>query len=155
MGSPRMNGPIYRQHMGAGFSHLAPEVQAFHSLQGNYRLYGEVDVIGAKTIWGRLLSLVMRFPASSPKQGFEFRVRAGHGQEVWQRRFPTRTMQSSMRLHGAFLIESFGPMQCRFVLHADNGKLIMAPRGIRCFGLPLPAFLLPQITATEHGANGK
>src|SRR5690606_40604532 len=71
------------------------------------------------------------------------------------RRFPGRTMQSSMRLRSRYLVESFGPMQCRFILRADRGILLMEPWGIRWFGLPLPAFILPQIVASERGADGK
>lgn len=146
---------VYQQHMGTAYAELAPEVQAFHALQGSYRLRGEVDVIGAETPWGRLLSLVMRFPASSPQQPFEFHLRTEGGKEVWQRRFPTRVMQSSMCIRSPYLVESFGPMQCRFLLRAEKQTLVMEPQGIRWFGLPLPAFLLPRITATERGANGK
>lgn len=150
-----MSLSIYQRHMGTSYTELAPEGQAFHALHGSYRLRGEVDVIGAETFLGRLLSLIMRFPASSPQQAFEFHLQADNEQEVWQRRFPGRTMQSSMRLHGRYLVENFGPMQCRFILCADRGTLLMEPRGIRWFGLPLPAFILPQIAASERGADGK
>lgn len=150
-----MSQSIYQQHMGARYAELAPEVRAFHALQGSYRLRGEVDVIGAETFLGRVLSLVMRFPASSPQQAFEFHLRADNARETWQRRFPGRTMQSSMRLRSRYLVESFGPMQCRFILRADRGILLMEPWGIRWFGLPLPAFILPQIVASERGADGK
>lgn len=150
-----MSASIYQQHMGTRYSELAPEIQTFHALQGSYRLKGEVDVIGAETAWGRLLSRVMRFPASSPQQAFEFHLRTENGRELWQRHFPTRTMVSSMSVRRNFLVESFGPMQCRFLLRAESHALIMEPQGMRCFGLPLPSFLLPQITATERGANGK
>jgi hypothetical protein len=150
-----MTASIYRQHMGAAYSELAPEIQAFHDLQGHWRLQGEVDVIGAETIWGKMLSFVMRFPASSPQQPFAFHLRTTNGQELWQRQFPTRTMASRMSLGKSFIVESFGPMQCRFVLCAENGTLIMKPQGIRWFGLPLPAMLLPQIAATERGEAGR
>jgi hypothetical protein len=146
---------IYRLHLGNDYARLPAEVRAFHDLQGRYRLRGEVDVIGAATVWGKLLSLIMRFPASSPRQPFEFHLHAKDGKEVWQRKFPARAMASQMSLRGDFLVESFGPMQCRFILRVDEERLIMEPRGIRYFGLPLPALLLPRINASEHGADGK
>lgn len=146
---------IYREHMGGAYAKLAKEIQDFHALQGSYRLRGEVDVVGAETIWGKLLSLLMRFPASSPKQPFEFHLRTENGKEIWQRSFPTRTMTSTMSLKGEFLVESFGPMQCRFVLRESDGELIMEPRGIRYLGILMPAFLLPRISASERGGEGK
>jgi len=150
-----MSLSIYQQHMGASYAELTPEIQSFHALKGNYRLSGEVDVIGAETIWGRLLSVIMRFPASSPKQPFEFHLQTENEKERWKRCFPTRTMQSSMSLRGHFLVESFGPMECRFILRTADGRLIMEPQGVRWFGLPLPTFLVPQISATESSADGK
>lgn len=150
-----MTSSIYQRHMGASYGELAPEIQTFHTLNGSYRLRGEVDVIGAETIWGRLLSVVMRFPVSSPQQPFEFHLRTESGKEAWQRRFPSRTMQSSMSIGGTYLLESFGPMQCRFTLRSEDGRLVMEPRGVRWFGIPLPAFLVPQISAAERGVNGK
>jgi hypothetical protein len=150
-----MSESIYQRHMGDAYARLAKEVQDFHALQGSYRLLGEVNVTGAETIWGKLLSFVMRFPASSHKQPFEFKLRTESNREIWQRRFPTRTMASAMSLKGGFLVESFGPMQCRFVLHEQDGHLVMEPRGIRYCGIPMPTFLLPQITASEHGGEGK
>jgi hypothetical protein len=150
-----MSTSLYQHHLGDEYTKLSVEIQAFHALQGQYRLRGEVDVIGAETIWGRLLSLVMRFPTSSPRQPFEFYLRTEDGRERWQRRFPSRTMASTMSLSDPLLIESFGLMKCRFMLRVAEHALVMEPQGMRYLGLPIPAFLLPKITATERGENGR
>jgi hypothetical protein len=97
--------PIYQSHLGAVFGLLPPEVRRFHSLQGNIRLDGTVAIKGASTFLGRIAAFAVRLPAESNRQAFVFDMRADARQEIWTRRFVSRTMRSKLSLRGPHLID--------------------------------------------------
>ena len=59
-------------------------------------------------------------------------------------------MRSEMREEGGLIAERFGPFSIRMRLLAHGAGLDMQRVDGRFLGLPIPAFLLPQITAEER-----
>jgi hypothetical protein len=147
--------PIYQSHLGAGFGLLPPEVRCFHSLQGNIRLDGTVTIKGASTFLGRIAAFVVRLPAESNRQAFVFEMQADARLEIWTRRFASRTMRSTLSLWGPHLTESIGPIRLWFELEASETQLTMHLRKVTCFGMTLPALLVPAVSAIETGQAGQ
>jgi len=147
--------PIYQRHLGARFGLLPPEVRCFHSLRGNIRLDGTVVIKGASTFLGRIAAFVVRLPAESNRQAFVFEMRTDARQENWTRRFASRTMRSTLSLRGPHLTESFGPIRLWFKLEATEKQLTMLLQKVTCFGVTLPAWFVPAVSAIETGQAGQ
>jgi hypothetical protein len=147
--------PIYQSHLGLRFGLLPPEVRCFHSLRGNIRLDGAVAIKGAGTFLGRIAAFVVRLPAESNRQAFVFEMRADARQEIWTRRFVSRTMRSTLSLRGPYLTESFGPIRLWFKLEATEKQLTMLLQKVTCFGVTLPARFVPAVSAIETGQAGQ
>jgi hypothetical protein len=60
-------------------------------------------------------------------------------------------MRSKLSLRGPHLTESFGPIRLWFELEATEEQLTMFLRKVTCFGVTLPASLVPAVSAIETG----
>ena len=146
--------PVYQQHLTTRFDSLPEKVRAFHALQGKHKLEGRVTIRGAETTVGRLLAVLMGFPAEAPSQPFSFQLDATPTREVWTRLFPTRTMRSCLSVRGEYLTEAFGPIRLFFKLDTNAEKLEMHLKRMTFLGVPLPRFLIPGVQASERSAEG-
>ncbi len=63
-------------------------------------------------------------------------------------------MRSKLSLRGPHLTESFGPIRLWFELEATEKQLTMLLRKVPCFGVTLPASLVPAVSAIETGQAG-
>lgn len=146
---------VYRRHLGAAFDGLPLAVRRFHSLRGQYRLQGQVTVIGPEARVGQWLSAIFRFPTPGAELPFAFVLDATSEQERWQRHYPTRTMTSVLRNQGSWLVERLGPIQLWFHLEANDQRLSMQLRRITCLGVPVPNWCRPTIKAVETGDRNR
>jgi hypothetical protein len=148
------NTPVYVQHLGSRFDVLPEKVRAFHRLQGKHELTGHVTIKGAETLVGRLLAVVMGFPAEAPNQPFSFTLDASPAQEVWTRLFPTRTMRSCLSVRDKYLTEAFGPIRLFFEIEAEPARLEMHLKRMTFLGIPVPRVFQPGVKAFEREAEG-
>lgn len=141
---------MYEQAMGADYARLHPTVQRFHRLAGEQQLQGEVRCAPAAHWLGRLLAWTMRAPRHAVQGPLRFELRAASRQEHWVRHFPGCTMQSTLRLRGAEVVEQLGPATLHFGLGEQDGRLVMRLKRMRFAGVPCPRWLMPRITAQER-----
>lgn len=150
----KQDTPVYLQHLGSRFESLPEKVRDFHSLQGKHELTGHVTIKGAETLVGRLLAVLMGFPAEAPDQPFSFVLDASAEREVWTRLFPTRTMRSCLSSRGKYLTEAFGPVRLFFEVEPAPDRLEMHLRRMTVLGIPIPRIFQPGVKAFEQESQG-
>lgn len=119
--------------MGPAFQRLAPALARFHSLSGTHRLQGQVQVDAPATWSARVLALALGAPQRAAQGAITFELDARPAAERWTRRFPTQTMQSTLREvagqvvgHAAGqVVEHLGAARLTFALHEADGRLVM------------------------------
>ncbi|CAN7149194.1 DUF4166 domain-containing protein [Pseudorhodoferax sp. LjRoot39] len=147
-----MNGDaVFEQVMGAQFGRLPSAVQRFHRLRGRHVLQGQVRTGAPASAPARWLGRLLGTPLHADDGPIRFELDAAAAQETWIRHFPGRTMRSTLRPAGEVLVERLGPARLGFRLAALDGMLAMQLTHMRFFGLPCPRWLLPRVTAQEHG----
>ena len=142
---------MYRTLMRDAFDRLAPVVQRFHDLSGQHVLLGEVTIDGPENSSARILAAMLGAPTESKTGALRFELIAEPDQEVWTRHFPGKTMCSTLRKGDGVVIETLGVATLRFVLVEHDGTLKMKLARMSAFGIPLPRFLMPSISAVETG----
>jgi hypothetical protein len=145
--------PLYRQAMGRAFERLSPELQAFHSAGGRNRFFGRCAVTGPENFFGRLIARVCGLPEASYDGDFSFELESTVSSEKWRRKFRGRDMLSTMRVVDGVLVEQLGPLELRFGLQVDEGRLVMHLGSIIWKGIQIPRFLHPSVVAEETGAS--
>jgi hypothetical protein len=105
---------IYRQVLREDFERLAPELKAFHDVRGEARFAGRCCIDAAGGPAARMLCWLLRLPAAAADAEFAFELSASPEGETWARRFPERTMRSTMRVRDGRLVERIGPVSLWF-----------------------------------------
>lgn len=146
---------LFRTAMGEPYERLDSTLRAFHDLRGRHALHGEVHTEGPERPLGALLARLLGTPVHAAQGAMRFELDSVEGAQTWTRHFPHRTMRSRMRLVRGRLVESLGPVQLTFALREQGQRLEMQLQSLRCLGVPCPRWLLPRITATEEGRDGR
>ncbi|MDG2534273.1 DUF4166 domain-containing protein [Sphingomonas sp. HITSZ_GF] len=145
--------PLYARAMGNRFEALPGRVRAMHDMTGDAGADGEGQVRrGRGLAW--LIGRMMGFP---PAGSYPLHVSfaAAAGKERWTRDFGGHVFSSELSLTGQGVAERFGPLRFAFDLPSDGKGLAMALRGWTAFGVPMPRFLGPRITAREWQEDGR
>lgn len=143
---------VLANHMGQQFLRLAPLLQNVHT--GNKRLAGVVNVRQGNFL-ARLICNVFRFPRANPKTELIVICQHTHNAMLWQRYFDGHEMQSHFSIDGEFLVEHLGPLAMSFKAVEKDGALHYQFTRTRFLGIPVPAFLSPEIIAFEKEHQGK
>lgn len=133
--------------MGAAFEELDGEVQALH--RGSGIRSGEIDVY---TSW---LARLMGFPPSVEGAMLWFAVREEDGKAIWMRQINDRELRSEIAQSGAHLAERMNAMTVVSEPVCEEGALVLRPRAMRAFDIPLPRALWPKVTTREWGEEGR
>ncbi|MBA4326668.1 MAG: DUF4166 domain-containing protein [Polaromonas sp.] len=141
--------------MGEAFGRLAPSLQHFHSLQGRVALAGRVQTEAPATRMARWLARGLGAPHEAMDGAIRFELDAGAAVETWTRHFPQHRMRSQLRRAGIHLVEELGAFRLYFTLVEQGAALRMQLDGLRCFGVPCPRWLLPEVHAVETGSDGR
>jgi Domain of unknown function (DUF4166)/Saccharopine dehydrogenase NADP binding domain len=151
-------GTLYQTVMGDALSRLDAPIRDFHCERQSFKMSGAADVLPAANILGRIVALIMRFPAAGEKVPLNVSIEIDPKGETWTRSFAGRKFSSRQNLgegrYAGLLVESFGPLNFGMAVTEKNGKLGLVLRGWDVFGLPLPKFLMPIAVASEHGTGG-
>lgn len=140
--------PLYRRVMGEAFDSLPPPVQAMHEVFGDAGAEGEATVTRGRSLAGRLIAAIMRFP-SEGEHVLHVSFEEEDGVERWTRRFGRHAFGSELSQSGAHLVERFGPMRFHFDLPSDGSGLAMVMRKWSIFRIPMPLALAPKSDARE------
>lgn len=146
---------MYERVMGTSFNRLALDIQRFHRLAGQHRLYGRVEVLSPRSAIAALLARLLGTPRSAGDGAITFELDAQTFAEIWTRHFPSSTMTSRLQLIGGQLDEKLGVARLRFALSENNGQLNMHLQQLHFVGIPCPTWLMPRILAEETGRNGR
>jgi hypothetical protein len=149
--SYRGEKPLYRRVMGEGFDRLPEVTRRLHRGRPAIIAIGEAEVETAANLMGRLVAATFGLPRTPGKQPVRVVIESRDGREHWTRFFGDTPMRSIMSAAPGNLIEErLGPFSLRMRLVPRSGGLDMERVSGRLFGVPLPGFLLPEVTATER-----
>jgi len=139
-------------HMGDSFSRLSPLLQKSHL--GRSRLSGVANVKQGNAV-AKLICRVFKLPEAG--QDIDLTVNCEHSSDSmsWSRNFNGKFMNSIFRRKGDHLVETLGPFALILKIVEQNGDLEYQFEKTRFFGLPVPNFLAPQITAAESEEEGR
>jgi NAD(P)-dependent dehydrogenase (short-subunit alcohol dehydrogenase family) len=149
--SYRGEKPLYRRVMGEGFDRLPEVTRRLHRGRPASIAIGEAEVEAAANPLGALVAWAFGLPRATGKQPIRVVIESRDGREHWTRIFRDKPMRSIMSAAPGNLIEEqFGPFSLRMRLVPKSGGLDMERVSGRLWGVPLPPFLLPKMTATER-----
>lgn len=147
--------PLYRRVMGEGFDRLPEVTRHLHRGRPAVVADGEAAVAGAEGWLGRQVAKAFGFPAEAARVPVRVVIESREGREHWTRFFDGRPMRSTMRAVEAGIVEErFGPVAMRMRLVPRGDGLNMELVSGTVYGVKLPKFLLPRITAEERVDDG-
>ncbi len=150
-------GTLYQTVMGEALERLDAPIRDFHRQIQSFKMSGEADVMPAANFVGRIVALIMRFPAAGKNVPLNVNIAIDPNGETWTRSFAGREFSSRQSLgkgrYEGLLVESFGTLNFSMAVTETHGKLALLLRGWDILGLPLPKFLMPQGIASEDGAG--
>lgn len=138
---------LFKKCLGDKFKDLAPLVRQAHV--GNTRLEGDVVVERGNMI-ARLICNVLGMPPATAKCRL---VVIGHHDTKrmnWNRHFDDHVMNSYFYQDGEYLVERLGPMHMKMALDVIDGVLTYSLIKTKVFGIPVPAFISPRVSAVEQ-----
>ncbi|ARU54131.1 multipass membrane protein [Oleiphilus messinensis] len=142
---------IFTTHIGEEFHELSPLLQKVHT--GHSRMEGCIAVKRGGKL-ANIICNIFGFPRHNLQT--DLAVECDHNAEsmVWVRYFDGLKMSSRFISGNNCLVEKLGPLSMRFKTRVNEGALEYHFLGTRLFGIPMPAFLCPQIKAREQEKNG-
>lgn len=143
---------IFRDCLGDKFDGLAPLVRKAHV--GSTRLVGDV-VVERGNVIAQLICNLFGMPPASPK--CRLVVLGSHDAEVmtWNRHFDEYPMNSYFYKDGIHLVERLGPIHMKMALNVADGALTYSLDKTQIFGIPIPRFISPRVTAVEQQVDDK
>ncbi len=143
---------LFVEHMGDEFKKLDPMVQQAH--RGKSIIQGIVGVSQGNFL-ARMICRLLKLPKAGTK--VELRVEADHQADIvyWNRNFAGQQMNTRFRRQGDYVYESLGPVKLFFYLENKNGALIYNLKRVALWGMRLPLFIAPKLSAFEKACAGK
>ena len=152
-----MTGP-YREVLGRAFETLPTAVRVMHA-GGELEATGRADVVRGCSAAARLAAVLFRLPPEGADQPLRVRFAPDGAGETCTRRFGAHVMRSRQRAgrgsRAGLLGETLGPLTVWSAPVVEGGRLRLELRRWRLFGLPLPRWLRPEVTAVEGEAGGR
>ena len=141
--------PDASPHLRALGAALPLGLQRFHAYVGRRTVCGQATVtIGGK--FGRALLRLLGLHFREGKQTLDVTFMPEGSGTIWERRFGTGRFISRIEANGVgFLVETFGPFALRFRLTPDGDAVSWTLQRAAVFGLAIPSFLAPRISARE------
>jgi len=151
--------PVFRTALGTRFADLPALVRQLHDSTDATRWSGSAEVEAGTHPLARLIRRLIGFPAAGHSLPVQVEVVRDGAQEIWTRRFGSKTFHSVLAHHGAAnageVTERFGPLRFVIALSLQEGRLAYPVTRGWCFGLPLPRALLPRSDSVEYADGGR
>jgi len=151
--------PLYRQILGTAYDTLPPQVQMLHDSGQTRAWAGHAEVRRGKGLMARAIGRIIGFPAAAPKVRVSVVFAPQQDGELWTRDFGGKKFTSFQSRGTAknkhLLVEQFGVIKVALALVVEGDRLFLIPRRWSCFGIPLPAFMLPSGRSFETEENGQ
>ncbi len=145
---------LFRMVLGdLAFDQMPKATKSVHRGAPAVMVFGLADIEPADTIGGRMISALFRFPRPGRQVPLDVLIEQTDKGERWVRRYRGREMVSLMGspdVNGKTLEETFGIFSFRMKITARRDGLDMQMISARVGLVPLPGFLVPEVTATER-----
>jgi NAD(P)-dependent dehydrogenase (short-subunit alcohol dehydrogenase family) len=149
----RLDAPLFQRVLDKSFEAMPDVTRCLHRGAPAVLGEGEADIAPPQNVAGRILSALFGFPKPGKAQPVSVLVEQAGDGERWLRRYPGRDMLSFMSHSDPgrqTLKERFGPFSFRMKITGHRDGLDMRMLSARLGPMPLPRFLVPDITATER-----
>jgi hypothetical protein len=152
-------GTLYEEALGPAYGQLARPIQELHGFSSAAHYEGRAEVTGAANALAAPIARLFGFPRSGQDLPLAVTLSRQDGVETWRRDFAGQILVSTQALgegrYAGLVVERFGPTAFGMAVTEDDGRLQLILRRWDLFGLPMPRFLLPRVTAGEHADDGQ
>ena len=136
-------------HLRALGAALPAGLQRFHADAERRTVSGQARVTTGG-VFARVLLRLHGLRLRDGKQPLDVTFMHNDSGTIWDRRFGTGSFISRIEASGiGFLVETFGPFTLRFRLTPDGDAVSWTLQRAEVFGLAIPSFLAPRISARE------
>ena len=153
------NRPVYRRILESRYGHLAAPIRLLHDVTGIHRFRGRSKVERGSNPFADLVATIMGFPKAGQDLAVDVELSVEDRVETWLRKFDGKPFSSTQEFgvgrYEGLVVERFGPMAFGLALVEKDTELHLMMRRWDMFGLAMPLFLAPKITAFEHGARDR
>jgi hypothetical protein len=153
--SAKARVPLWRRILGGDFDRLPPAVQQMFDHNGHRYARGMSDVVCGESVLARLCIVLSGFPKPGTGIPAAILFQADGDDDVWHRSFGTRSFASVHSERNGLLLERFGALTFVFRLSGDGSGVTFTMVETQLFGVALPRWLSPSITATQSERNGR
>lgn len=141
---------LFRRVAGAGFDLMPEPVRRVHDVAEATSSSGTCRVTHGSNALARLVAWAMRMPPATEVAPAAVTIRREGDAEVWIRSIGGARFQSTLRMVAPGLLsETLGPARFLFELRTGPEGFSFVITGFRFFGIPVPRFLRPEISAGE------
>ena len=152
------DGTPYQRVLGSAYARLPEPVRDLHAFETRATFAGRARVAGATNPIGRLVARLFGFPRPAEDVAIAVTLTREDGVETWIRSFAESTFQSTQQegsgRYAGLIVERFGPTRFGMAVIVEDGRLGLILRRWDILGLPMPAWLMPKVTAGEHADDG-
>lgn len=146
-----MSATLHQRLLGDSFQRLPPPLRAFHGRQDGGRASGRFELVRGRGWLRGGAALIMRLAPAGSDVATRLEVVVAGDCERWVRHFGSHSMVTVQQEQQGLLAEDFGKMRFMFQLTADEAGLRFVLRRVKLFGLPLPLWLAPRVSAIVTG----
>jgi saccharopine dehydrogenase-like NADP-dependent oxidoreductase len=157
--APLATTPIFEHALGKAFDDLPATTRALHRPAPTFLWRGRGSAEGGANALAGFIARCFRLPQGATDIPVHVVIEQDEtGAEAWARVWPGVIMRSIMQRPGegdGGIEEHFGPFAFRLQLDGHRDGIDMKLVGARLFGIRLPRFLLPRISATERAVGNR
>jgi hypothetical protein len=151
--------PLHARLLGSAWDKLPCKIRDLHDLGNKAAASGRATVERGRGVLAGLIAGILGFPTAADDTPVSIRFEVSGGTETWIRTFGRKSFRSRVFAgsgrSASLLCESFGPLVFALALVLDGDRLVLILRRWSAFGVPLPMFLSPRVTAYESAENGR
>jgi len=146
---------MYARSLGGRFRSLPWAIRTVHADTEWRVLVGRATVRRGAGLLSRLAGWAFDFPPAQVAAPCRVEFSDTRAGERWWRRFGGHPMTSVLSFEDGRLYERFGLLKCELECEKCGLALVIKCRRAWLAGLPLPAWLVPQVIASEKERDGK
>jgi len=154
-----LNAPLYRRIVGPCYAQLPEVTRALHDVRTRVVATGHATVTHGDNPVARALAWALGFPAPVSGAPITVTVTVRGGVENLSRHYPDATLTTEQRagtgVDAGRLIERMGPAVMVLALEPHDEGLDFTLERVRVFGVTLPRWMRPRVTARERAVDGR
>ena len=135
----------YEAVLGEAFARLDRRVQRAHLPP--LVAQGSLDVEHGSHALTPVLIRILKLPAAGNAQPVRLEVARDGDRLAWMRRIGPTALHTVQHAHDSRIVEEHGIGRVEFDLHVQGGSLEYRQRTMSVAGVPVPAFVQPQVRA--------